>query len=379
MKAKDFIEEEGTVSEKDEKMDFSGFRPIHTEAADVQVQALYSRYDKKRLDPQPAYQRGEVWKVQQASRLIESVILGVPLPAIYLSEEADGSMSVIDGQQRLISFFNFIDGDFALKGLEVRVDLNGLKYSKLSEDVREKIDEGVLRQITFLKNSDPDLKFEVFKRLNSGSVSLNHQEMRNCVYRGPYNALLRKLSEEPDFQRVMGFDRPDPRMKDVEYVLRFSAFYFQGYAKYIPPMKKFMDGEMSARKNISEEDSAKLTFAFKNAGASALNVLGERPFRRWIKEENSPGIRREPKKFSASLFDVLMWSFAQHDRDAITRNATSIKEALVRLMTTNEIFVDSITRSTSSKRAIEARFGIWEGALAKILGNEISSLKKGAE
>ena len=370
MDEKDFIEEEGTVSEEDEKMNFAGIREIHTRSSDPEVQSLWSEYKDGLLDIQPDFQRRFVWDKKKSSRLIESVLIGVPLPAIYVAEGTDDNLSVIDGQQRLGSFFNFIDGKFALAGLEVCKELNGCHFAQLDKKIRVKIKKGVLRQITFLKDSDSDLKFEIFKRLNSGAVSLKDQEMRNCVYRGPYNALLHKLSENEDFRKVMGIDKPDKRMKDVEYVLRFSSFYFRTFLHYSSPMKKFMDDEMDRRKDISEAEAADLTSKFKNAAASVFTVLGEKAFRRWIMGVNPPRVRREPKRINESLFDVLMWSFACRDRGALTRKKDSIKEALIHLMTTNPEFVGSITHATSNTQAVQTRFKIWNNELDEILRDE---------
>ena len=370
MDEKDFIEEEGTVSEEDEKMNFAGIREIHTRSSDPEVQSLWSEYKDGLLDIQPDFQRRFVWDKKKSSRLIESVLIGVPLPAIYVAEGTDDNLSVIDGQQRLGSFFNFIDGKFALAGLEVCKELNGRRFAQLDKKIQVKIKKGVLRQITFLKNSDSDLKFEIFKRLNSGAVSLKDQEMRNCVYRGPYNTLLHKLSENEDFRKVMGIDKPDKRMKDVEYVLRFSSFYFRTFLHYSSPMKKFMDDEMDRRKDISEEEAADLTSRFKSAAASVFTVLGEKAFRRWIMDGNPPKVRHEPKQINESLFDVLMWSFARHDRGMLTRKKDSIKEALIHLMTTNAEFVNSIAHATSNTQAVQTRFKIWNDELDEILRHE---------
>ena len=181
-----------------------------------------------------------MWDATRSSRLIESVLLGVPLPIIYLAEEPEGNESVIDGQQRLTSFFEFLDGTLKLSGLRVRETLNGMKFPELPKEAQSIIKKTSLRAITIKRESDKDLKFEIFERLNSGSVALNDQELRNCIYRGPYLKLLKELSEDPDFRKLLNFSGPDKRMRDVEMVLRFAAFYRTTYLNYSPPMKSFM-------------------------------------------------------------------------------------------------------------------------------------------
>ena len=368
-----------TMSEEDERMDFTNNREIHTKENDREVKSLYEKYQSGRLDIQPEFQRRSVWDVKKDSRLIESAILDIPLPIIYLSEEQDGKESVIDGQQRLTAFFSFIEGKHIeegkrngqktkLAGLNVlHRELDGKSYKDLPTVYQEKIKCFTLRVISFRKNSDSNLKFEIFQRLNSGAVPLNDQEMRNCLYRGRYNTLLCKLSENPGFRKIMGSVEPDKRMRDIEQVLKFAAFYFQNYLSYTSPMKKFMNKEMQMRQHISEEDEKSLEKAFKNATSSVFTVFGENAFRRWkIDDDNIT----KQKQFSAALYDILMGEFAQRDRNAITRNANSIREALIHLSVSDKRFEDSISLSTSNSKRVKTRFDMWRTTLDNILTHE---------
>ena len=117
----------------------------------------------------------------------------------------------------------------------------------------------------FKKDSDPNLKFEIFKRLNTGAVSLNHQELRNCIYRGSYNALIKELATETDFKYLFGLNAPEKRMRDVELVLRFLSFYNATYLNYKPPIKDFLNADMRTHSNITKPEMDKLRTAFKNA------------------------------------------------------------------------------------------------------------------
>jgi endonuclease/exonuclease/phosphatase family metal-dependent hydrolase len=174
------------------------------------------------------------------------------------------------------------------------------------------------------------------ERLNTGAVPLNRQELRNCVYRGPYNALLISLSENPDFQFLMGLKGPEKRMRDVEYVLRFAAFYHATYLKYKPPMARFLDEDMRKFQHASKQDQDELTDAFKKSVALVRSLLGNHAFRRFYRgDASSPDGRWEPKKFNASLYDVLMCSFADKDKNTVMANLDAIREGYISLMTNN--------------------------------------------
>lgn len=362
-------------TDKDEEDDLSGKRKIYTEQGDPEVDSLHKRYIKGRLNIQPAFQRQFVWDKVKCSRLIESALLDIPIPIVYLSEEKDGKENVIDGQQRLTAFFSFIDGklpdnsDFKLWGLQVFTELNGKKFKQLSEELQDKIATYKIRVIKFKKESDGDLQFEIFARLNSGSVQLNAQELRNCIYRGGFNELIRELAQDKDFKYLLGIASPDRRMKDRELVLRFASFYFNTYLNYSAPIKKFLNDSMEKYRNISPVDEKNLREAFKNTIQIIKSLLDKNAFKRYYRgdEKNRNG-KWEQKQFNVSLFDILMDSFAREDKNKVYQNLDRVREALIDLMTNDQDFIDSILLGTSGKKAVTTRFDIWRSTLKSILG-----------
>lgn len=368
-------EEINLDGENDEEYDLSAKRTIFTDQGDPEVDSLHKRYLKGRLNVQPGFQRQFVWDKVKSSRLIESALLDIPIPIIYLSEEKDGKDNVIDGQQRLTAFFSFIDGkfpdssDFKLSGLNVFTELNGKKFNELSEDIQDKIMTYKIRVIKFKKESDNDLQFEIFARLNTGAVPLNDQELRNCVYRGRFNELLKELSQEQDYKYLLGISKPEKRMRDVELVLRFASFYFISYLDYNAPIKRFLNSTMETYQHISLDDEIKLKNAFKNSISIIRNLLGTNAFRRYykgtVKDKNG---KWEKQQFNVSLFDILMYSFSKEDKNSVFQNLDRIREALIDLMTTDQDFIDSIELSTSSKKMVTIRFDKWRLTLQSILG-----------
>lgn len=350
-------------------------RTIYTEQGDPEIESLYGKYKRGKLNIQPNFQRQFVWDGKKPSKLIESVLLDIPLPVIYLSEESTGVEHVIDGQQRLTTLFSFIDGSypdgkvFKLSGLKVFTEHNKKTFKELEESLQDKIRYCKIRTITFKKESKADLKFEIFERLNSGSVSLNDQELRNCIYRGKYNTLLNELSHEKDFKYLYGITKPEKRMRDIELVLRFAAFYHSTYLNYKSPMRQFLNNDMEKYCNISDAEVDEIRNAFKNSLSIVRSLFDTNAFKRFYKgtKKDIDGYW-EPRKFNASLYDILMGVFAKADKNTVFQKLDSIREAFIVLMTEDQDFIESIELSTSSVQAVTTRFDKWRLSVQDIIG-----------
>lgn len=374
---KDEIQFENEEPNEELELEDGQVAKIYTEKGDPEIEGLFGKWKKQKLDIQPEFQRYFVWDKLKSSRLIESALLGIPLPVVYLSEEPDGKIYVIDGQQRLTSFFAFIDGvfpdgsDFKLTGLKVLKDLNRKKFSELDEYTRDAVRGTVIRTITFKKESDPNLKFEIFERLNTGSVPLNTQELRNCIYRGKFNKLIREMASNKEYLELLNITGPDKRMKDIELTLRFCSFYHNTHINYKSPIKNFLNQEMIRFNDISDKDADELRTSFKNAVSIAKSVFGEHAFKRYYKgTQAEPGGYWETKRFNVSLHDVLMDSFARVDKNLVYQNLDQIKEAFIDLMTTDDVFIDAIEIGTSEERKVQRRFDLWRNRLNEILNNK---------
>lgn len=354
----------------------SSSHKIIAQQADREVASLYEKHQRGRLKLDPDFQRKFVWNQKQASRLIESILLNVPLPMIYLAEQSDGKEEVIDGQQRLTSIFFYIDGKFGSQSsfrlVGVGKEINGKTFKELDEERQDRIRGFTIRTVTFSKDSDVDLKYMIFERLNSGSVKLNHQELRNCTCWGPYNNLLKEMALDSDFVRLLGFDKDtgDRKMRDVELVLRFAAFYHSQYRGYKAPMKNFLNHDMEKYRLVTQQDANELKTSFKNALLLNKSMLGDHAFRRFIRgrsEESRDG-RWEEQKYNVALFDVLMGCFARRTKAEVMPHLDTLREALLDLMTSEEEFLNSIDRYTDGSRQVMYRFSRWEDTIDKIVG-----------
>lgn len=230
-------------------------RKVVIQPYDYAVRTLMDMIIEEDLVLEPDYQRKYQWDDLKASRFIESISLNIPVPVIYLAEENDGTFSVIDGQQRLTSLFRFLKAEelnsvfpdaelnpLVLQGLKILPEINGKSYKKIDRQQKSTISKRPIRCIVVLNDSDEALKFEVFERLNTGSAELTDQEVRNCVYRGSYNKLIKQLSEYQKFKDLISLPETDEKsMKGVELVLRFLAYkelttdsdYSDNYSEYL--------------------------------------------------------------------------------------------------------------------------------------------------
>lgn len=349
-------------------------KKIFTDQGDPEIEGLHGRKLRGKLILRPLFQRNFVWDDIKCSKLIESALLGIPLPMIYLSEENDGKVIVIDGQQRLTAFFDYIEGKYSLKGLEKRRDISGSKNGKskkkgcffvdLSDEDKDKILYTKIRVITFKKECNENLKFDVFERLNTGAVSLNTQELRNCIYFGKYNELLKELSKNNAFKKALGESSASNKMKDVELVLRFASMF---HRKYTGKLKIFMNDDMEKYRNISDEEADELRIAFKNGLANSFSLLGNNMFRRYMKNDNNNS-GYWATSFNAVLFELLMTTLCSYDKNIIMRHLDKIREAWIDLLINPE-FLQYVTYRTTLSESINIRFKMWRERIDTIIGN----------
>jgi len=356
---------------------------VRVEYKDLSIRELYELWKDGDLILDPKFQRYKVWDIKKSSVLVESVLLDIPIPTIYLAEDKDNRLIVVDGQQRLNALLGFMDGtielydirrkkwnkvEFKLRGLNVLKELNDKRFVDLDDPLKRKYKTFTLRVVVIKKDSSPEVRYEIFERLNKGAVQLNNQELRNCIYRGPYNDLIIELSEDEDFLFLLGLNDPDPRMRDKELVLRFLAFYHTPYLNYKGPMKYFLNKEMEKYRYINKRETDKLRKVFRKSVELCKYVFGDKSFRRFaLGDSNNPNGYWE-KKINKALFDITMWGFTPYEKNQIIPLSDSIREELIFLMTSDEEFIESITRSTDKKEHIHIRFTKWQQALERIVG-----------
>ncbi|NVP17398.1 DUF262 domain-containing protein [Candidatus Gracilibacteria bacterium] len=365
------IEQDNESTEMDENN-----RNIIWQPKDITIREFLSMKQDGDLILQPDYQRNFVMNQKQSSRLIESILMDVPLPVIYLNEEKDGRYSVIDGQQRLTSFLTFIEEkvfgtnkQFKLVGLNILKELNGKAFSQLEKESQNKIKTTTLHTIIIKKESNEDIKFEIFERLNTGSIKLNEDEIRNTVYRGKYMDLLSELEDNEIFHKLVRKDNYKNRMIYRGMILRFFALYEKSYLNYKPSIKQFSNKHLREFRNLSDEKIKEYREVFKNTTELVYSIFGENAFRRYIPGDND-NINGywALTRINMAIYDIQMCCFAKYTKNQIIQKVDIIREEFIKLMCNNQKFIDCILNQTSNKEQLQTRFKIWFEKLEEIIG-----------
>lgn len=301
------------------------------------------------LSSRPNFQRQYVWDDKLASKLVESVILNVPIPPCYLSENEDNELDVIDGQQRIYSLYRYLNNEFSLKNLEALPELNGKRFFELTSKEQRKIKTHTLRCVVITNESHPEIKFDVFERLNTNTAPLNPQELRNCVNRGALNNLLGELSNDARWLQIRGRKSPDKRLADEEIILRFFAFLTMGLSTYRTPQKHWLNEAARAGRQYSPEKIAELKAVWSNAIEVILVLFDPKSaFRR----PGSTSINR-------ALFDLLMSMSANLNVQTAIDRKEKFSVAFHQINRDDD-FSDLVSRAVDHKSRTESRFKIWK-------------------
>jgi hypothetical protein len=340
-------------------------RRLITQPYDLVVEALIDQIKGgtiflRPLTERPSFQRRYVWTDVLASRLIESILLNVPIPPCYLSQNEDYELDVIDGQQRLFSVYRFIDNRFPLAGLEVLTELNKLRFHELPPKQQRQIKTHTLRCILITNESHPEIKFDVFERLNTNTVPLNAQEIRNCIYRGALNDLLQDAVAYPPWLKIIGRKQPDKRMRDEELALRFFAFWLHGVGSYRTPQKHWLNEAAKKGRKYSEDQISELKGVWIRAIDTSLAWFdAEECFRR-LPIERSRAVNR-------ALFDLVMMSAAKIDPQNASNLRNQVRERYISLLTEDNEFKDLISRAVDHTKRTKRRYEIWNQVMKDIL------------
>ena len=337
------IEIDSTEEPEEEEQDTIGYQ-ISSYPSDMTLQVYQGKWKAEQLLI-PEFQREYVWDQTRASKLIESFLLGLPVPGVFLyKERSTNKFQVIDGQQRILSAVRFLEGRFdnrvfCLKNVNPKWE--GKTFQELPEYDQLQLQDADLRA-TIVQQLDPDDNasvYHIFERLNTGGVKLSPMEIRKCVYAGTFSALLEELNKDDCWRAIFGRDGRDKRLRDIELILRFFAMR-DGWQTYEKPMKSFLNNFMIGKKHLDEPNVERARDIFKQTCTDVINQLGEKPF------------HLRQGTLNPGLLDTVMVMMSFAEEKGIT-DSKARYDALL----SDRTFLDSVvTRSTSDTKMVRQRF-----------------------
>ena len=255
---------------------------IRVETKQLSLDTLLSRIDNNEIILQPDFQRKEVWKEDARSRLIESILIRIPLPAFYMDATDDEKWLVVDGQQRLSTLRDFVlKQSLHLQGLEFLSEFSGLPFGRLPRQFQRRIRETNVTVYLIEKGTPSAVKINIFKRINTGGLPLSPQEIRHALNGAPVTDMLRQLASSTEFIKVTRGKIPTDRMADREYVARFFAFLLTDPTSYTAQeFDSFLNEAMSRINRLSQSERDVLSDRFKRAMKIAHDILGKHAFRK---------------------------------------------------------------------------------------------------
>ena len=348
------------IEEEDESSTTEITKPFDPTKIDITVKpliidSLIKRMQSKppRIDLNTEFQRlGNLWKSKEQSRLIESLLVRIPMPAFYFDGTDDNFWKVVDGLQRLCTFQNFvINKTLKLSNLEYLKQYDGYSFDDLPSFLKGRIEETGITAYIINPGTPPEVKYNLFKRINTGGISLTPQEIRHALNQGIPADFVKELASLAAFKKATSYAINKRRMQDRDFVTRFIGFYLD-YENYQPDLDSFLHNAMSKLNKLSESAREQIKKDFIKAMRTAYYIFQNDAFRKRY-SSNEP---RNP--LNKALFDAWSVNLAklpENKLDKLIEMKAFIKKQLISLMD-DEKFYDAISSSTGDINAVRERF-----------------------
>ena len=361
------VEDETNIEDEKILME-DPFNPqdIDIKTKTMSLDNIIKRLREGEIDMAPDFQRqGNLWPPEKQSQLIESILIKLPLPAFYFDGSDDNKWLVVDGLQRLSAIKNFVvDKKMALSGLEFLKKLEGFKFDDLPRAYQRQIEEAEIMAYIINPGTPEDVKFNIFKRINTGGLVLAAQEIRHALNQGTPAKFVAELADLREFKQATGWVIATNRMLDREFVTRFIAFYINSPIDYKPDLDTFMSKSMGQLKYKTKEELASIKANFIEAMKLASAIFSRWAFRKVY------DVKARRKPINKALFEV--WSvelakLSNEERALAFKRKQEIFEDFVNLMNRDESFGSAITSATGDKNRIRYRFSKIEELLKQQL------------
>lgn len=358
--APDVEEIEGLGSAEDETF---GEYPLGTMMIRNESRTIHDilrRIKQNHVIMDPDFQRDFIWNQSEQSKLIESVLMRIPLPVFYIAEDEDGTMVVVDGLQRLSTFRNFLNGGLRLQ-LPHQPHIHKKRFEDLENKLQNRIEDCNLTLYIIDSDAPERARLDIFERVNSG-VPLTRQQMRNSLYMGPGTRFLKEESERGLFQEATGGTLNRRQMRDREFINRFCAFEILSFEEYRGDMDLFLAETLKKMNAFSPKSLQKLSILLQTGLTNNLTLFGRYAFRKHTQEQDG---RRAP--INASLWDVMCLGLARYDVSVVESRESDFKRAFYNLLKGEE-FEDAISLGTNQTIKVKRRFEMANEIFREVLG-----------
>lgn len=342
---------------------------IDVDISTVNLGSLIEQLENDEIDLQPDFQRAaDVWSPIKKSRLIESILLGLPLPSFYFSEDPiNQKLSIIDGLQRICAIRDFIlkkDEPLKLEGLQFLKNFEGLTFSQLARPEVKRIKSLKITMNTLRKGTPLDVKYIIFQRVNTAGEPLTPQEMRHALNQGPAAVFIKELAELESFKKATNYSVKSKRMQDRDFVNRFIAFFI-GYKDYTGDLDMFLNDKMGELNKMSSTQRDSIRISFDKAMECCYRIFKNDTFRRRYNTSD----RRKP--ISKSVYDTLSVNIAwlnDKEQSTLLEKADAFKTGMIQLFNDSK-FDASISTGTGQKYNVEQRFTMVRSLIKDIINS----------
>lgn len=340
---------------------------IDVDISTVNLGSLIDQLENDEIDLQPDFQRvTDVWDNVKKSRLIESILLGLPLPSFYFSEDpVSQKLSIIDGLQRICAIRDFVlekENPLKLEGLQFLKNFDGFTFSQLARPEVKRIKSLKITMNTLRKGTPLDVKYIIFQCVNTAGVPLTPQEMRHALNQGPAAIFIKELADMESFKKATNYSVESKRMQDRDFVNRFIAFFI-GYQDYMGDLDMFLNDKMGELNKMTSEQRDNIRVSFDKAMKCCYEIFKNDAFRK----KYSVTDKRKP--ISKSVYDTLSVNIAwlsDEEQLMLLKNAEAFKTGMIRLFN-DERFNFSISTGTGQKYNVDLRFMMVKSLIKEII------------
>ena len=357
--ASEIEEPEGIGSDEDSSWGDYPLDTVLIRSESRTVDDVLRRIRQGRYVLNPDFQRDFIWTDLKQSKLIESVLMRIPLPVFYFAEDPEGRMIVVDGLQRLSTFNRFVNGELPLR-LKEQAALNGKRFNDLTPKLQNRIEDCNLTLYVIDSKVPERARLDIFERVNSG-VPLTRQQMRNSLYSGAGTRFLKEEAGTPLFLNATGGSLRTSSMRDREFVNRFCAFQFLTFNSYRGEMDDFLADTLKYMKRMDVDGFSRLSMEFRRGLSNNLIVFGEHAFRKHVAGQTRRSV------INASLWDVMSTGLSRFPRNVVRRRAKDLRDAFHTLMD-SDAFIASITYGTNDTRRVNHRFDVAGTMFQEVFG-----------